>query len=329
MSSFVPQLSIVVAVYNGEKFLSEFFSYLQAQKLQSWELILVDDGSKDNSLKLLYEWKDKFPDVTILTQENQGVSVARNSGFNVTRGKYVAFPDIDDVIYANMYPRLLEIALADDLDIATCNGNYVYTDGRPSRPIFPSNRLQTTGVLTGPQWLEIALNSKKFLHVTWLNIYRREFLLDHGYYFEPGLHHQDIPWTTEVLLTARRVKYIDERYYDYLIHSGSVSHATPNDSIHVRTIHNYMKILEMLDAINQKHKEVTQNINACYWQIAKEGLGIIHSIVAIQSIEIKKQIVKEFFDRGIWTLIWKNAKDLRLRWRLGRRYFKLKRILNS
>ena len=90
-----------------------------------------------------------------------------------------------------------------------------------------------------------------------------------------------------------------------------------------------MKILEMLDAINQKHKEVSQNINACYWQIAKEGLGIIHSIGSIQSIEVKKQIVKEFFDRGIWSLIWNNAKDFRLRWRLGRRYFKLKRILNS
>lgn len=288
MSSFVPQLSIIVAVYNGEKFLSKFFNYLQAQKLPSWELILVDDGSKDNSLKLLYEWEDKFPDVTILTQENQGVSVARNTGFHAARGKYVAFPDIDDVIDARMYSRLLEIALADDLDIATCNGNYVYADGRPSRPIFPSNRLRSTEVLTGPRWLEMALNSKKFLHVTWLNIYRREFLLAHGYYFEPGLHHQDIPWTTEALLTAKRVKYIDERYYDYFIHSGSVSHTTPNDSIHVRTIHNYMKILEMLDAINQKHKEVSQNINACYWQIAKEGLGIIHSIGSIQSIEVKK-----------------------------------------
>ncbi|MBG6038546.1 glycosyltransferase [Proteus cibarius] len=329
MSSFVPQLSIVVAVYNGEKFLSEFFNYLQAQKLPSWELILVDDGSNDNSLKLLYEWKDKFPDITILTQENQGVSVARNTGFKIARGQYVAFPDIDDVIDDRMYPRLLEIALADDLDIATCNGNYVYADGRPSRPIFPSNRLQTTDVLTGPQWLERALESKKFLHVTWLNIYRRDFLLAYGYYFEPGLHHQDIPWTTEALLTAKRVKYIDERYYDYFIHSGSVSHTTPDDAIHVRTIHNYVKILEMLDAINQKHKDVTKNINACYWQIAKEGLGIIHSIGSIQSIEVKKQIVKEFFDRGIWTLIWQNAKDFRLRWRLGRRYFKLKRILNT
>ncbi|WP_100158884.1 glycosyltransferase [Proteus columbae] len=329
MFSSMPQLSIVVAIYNGENFLSQFFNRLQSINLNDWELILVNDGSRDNSLKILQEWKERFPQVTIIDQENQGVSVARNVGFNVSKGQYVVFPDIDDVIHSNMYGRMLNLAKDDNLDILTCNGNYVYADGRPSRPIFPSNRLHSTDVLTGPQWLEMALNSKKFLHVTWLNIYRREFLLDHGYYFEPGLHHQDIPWTTEALLTAKRVKYIDERYYDYFIHSGSVSHTTPNDAIHVRTIHNYMKILEMLDAINQKHKKVAQNINACYWQIAKEGLGIIHSIGYIQSIEVKKQIVKELFDRGIWSLIWRNAKDFRLRWRLGRRYFKLKRILNS
>ncbi|WP_163324485.1 glycosyltransferase, partial [Enterobacter hormaechei] len=84
------------------------------------------------------------------------------------KGEYVAFPDIDDVIDKRMYPRLLEIAQADNLDVATCNGNYVYDDkNRPTRPIFPSTRLTTTEVLTGPQWLERALESKKFLHVTW------------------------------------------------------------------------------------------------------------------------------------------------------------------
>ncbi|MEQ4924408.1 glycosyltransferase [Proteus hauseri] len=329
MSSSMPQLSIVVAVYNGEKFLHQFFSCLQAQKLEYWELILVDDGSTDRSLEILYKWKDKFPAVTILTQKNQGVSVARNTGFDIAKGEYVAFPDIDDVINEKMYPRLLEIAQHGNLDVATCNGNYIYDNGRPSRPIFPSNRLSSTGIVTGPQWLKIALESKKFLHVTWLNIYRREFLLAHGYRFEPGLHHQDIPWTTEVLLTAERVEYIDERYYDYLIHANSVSHTTPDDHIHARTIYNYMKILEMLNDINQKHKDIAKNINACYWQIAKEGLGIIHSIDCIQSIEIKRQMVQELFERGIWALIWQNAKDFRLRWRLGRRYFKLKKILND
>lgn len=324
-----PLLSIVVAVYNGEKFLPQFFDCLLKQTLPAWELILVNDGSKDNTDAVLREWQDKFPSVTILEQANQGVSVARNTGFAVAKGQYITFPDIDDVIHPQMYGRLLEIALAGKLDVATCNGTYVYEDGREPRPIFPPDRLRSTGVLSGPDWLKRALNSRKFLHVTWLNLYRTDFLREQGYYFEPGLHHQDIPWTTELLMTAARVEYIDERYYDYLIHSESVSHTPADDKIRARTVHNYMKILEMLNDINQRHADVAKQIPACHWQISKEGLGILHTISEIESPEVKQEIVRELFDRGIWSLIWDNAKDLRLRWRLARRYPRLKAILKD
>lgn len=91
MSSSFPQLSIVVAVFNGEKFLPQFFNCLHAQQLENWELILVDDGSTDNSRQILDKWEKHFPNVTILTQENQGVSVARNTGFAVAKGNTLLF----------------------------------------------------------------------------------------------------------------------------------------------------------------------------------------------------------------------------------------------
>ena len=84
-----PLLSIVVAVYNGEKFLPQFFDCLLKQTLPAWELILVNDGSKDNTDAVLREWQDKFPSVTILEQANQGVSVARNTGFAVAKGQSI------------------------------------------------------------------------------------------------------------------------------------------------------------------------------------------------------------------------------------------------
>jgi hypothetical protein len=226
-----------------------------------------------------------------------------------------------------MYPRLLEIALAGQLDVATCNGTYIYDDGRPSKKIFPSDKLASTGVLDGPTWLQMALESRKFLHVTWLNIYRHAFIKEQGFSFEHGLRHQDIPWTTEVLLTARRVQYIDEVYYDYLIHSASVSHTPGTDDTRMRSSRHYMKILEMLDAINKRYPEQVKRVPACRWQIAKEGLGILHSINNIDDMAKKREITRELFDRGIWTLIWQNARGFRQRWRLGRRYFRLKKLV--
>ncbi|WP_200551196.1 glycosyltransferase [Kosakonia sp. LAM2021] len=325
--SDTPQLSLVIAVYNGEKFLSAFFDSIKAQQLESLEMIVVNDGSTDSSAEVIACYASEFAHFQVINQANQGVSAARNTGLAVARGDYLAFPDIDDVIYPGMYPRLLEMATQGNLDVATCNGTYIYDDGRPAKKIFPSDKLSSTGVLEGPVWLQMALSSRKFLHVTWLNIYRHAFIKEHGFTFEHGLRHQDIPWTTEVLLTAKRVQYVDETFYDYLIHSASVSHIPGTNDTRMRSARHYMKILEMLDAINRRYPEQVKRVPACQWQIAKEGLGILHEINNIDDLAKKREITQELFDRGIWSMIWQNARGFRQRWRLGRRYFRLKKLI--
>lgn len=325
--SDTPQLSLVIAVYNGEKFLSAFFDSIKNQQLENLEMIVVNDGSTDGSAEVIARYASEFAHFQVINQANQGVSAARNTGLAVARGEYLAFPDIDDVIYPGMYPRLLEIATQGNLDVATCNGTYIYDDGRPAKKIFPSDKLSSTGVLEGPVWLQMALSSRKFLHVTWLNIYRHAFIKEHGFTFEHGLRHQDIPWTTEVLLTAKRVQYVDETFYDYLIHSASVSHIPGTNDTRMRSARHYMKILEMLDAINRRYPEQVKRVPACQWQIAKEGLGILHEINNIDDLAKKREITQELFDRGIWSMIWQNARGFRQRWRLGRRYFRLKKLI--
>ncbi|MCG6522762.1 glycosyltransferase, partial [Vibrio parahaemolyticus] len=138
--SQTPLLSIVAAVYNGEKFLAQFFECIEQQQLDSYELILVNDGSTDNSLAVIAEWQERGGGGGGGGGENQGVSVARNTGLAAASGKYLAFPDIDDKLYPGMYRTLLEMAEKEHLDIATCNGTYVYEKRRESHPIFPLDR---------------------------------------------------------------------------------------------------------------------------------------------------------------------------------------------
>lgn len=137
----------------------------------------------------------------VLEQENQGVSVARNTGLAAASGKYLAFPDIDDKLYPGMYRTLLEMAEKEHLDIATCNGTYVYEKRRESHPIFPLDRLPSTDVLPGHVWLKQATGLAE-VSARHGNIYRHDFIRQHHFHFEPGLRHQDIPWTTEALLAA-------------------------------------------------------------------------------------------------------------------------------
>lgn len=289
----------------------------------------MNDGSKDDSESVIRQYEDKFENIKVLAQENQGVSVARNTGMAVATGQYITFPDIDDEIDARMYGRLLEIALAGDLDVATCNGTYVYTNGDAPKAIFPPNKVPSTGVITGPQWLQIGLSSRKFLHVTWLNLYRLSLIREHNFTFEPRLHHQDIPWTTEMLLVAKRVQFINEQYYEYLIHNQSVSHSLTGDERSVRKINTYLKILDMLMDIYKRHPEEVKQAPACLWQVGKEGLGVVLALLAIKSPETQKQMVQLFFDKGYWDIVWKHATTLKLKWRLIRRYSKLKAIINK
>lgn len=319
-----PVLSIVVAVYNGEKFLPHFFDSLLAQNLSHWELIVVNDGSKDNSEEVIRQYQDKFSHFKLLTQENQGVSVARNTGMVQATGQYITFPDIDDEISPKMYGRLLEIALAGDLDVATCNGTYIYTNGDAPKAIFPPNKVPSTGVISGPEWLEMGLSSRKFLHVTWLNLYRLELIRQHNFSFEPKLHHQDIPWTTELLLVAKKVQFINEQYYDYLIHNQSVSHSLQGDERSVRKINTYLKIIDMLLAIYKRYPEQVKQAPACLWQVGKEGLGVIQAILAIKSPEIQREMAQKFIESGYWDVVWSHATTIKLKWRLIRRYTKLK-----
>ena len=321
-----PVLSIVAAVYNGEKFLAPFFDSLLAQQLENWELILVNDGSTDNTNTIIEQYADKFNHIKVIHQENQGVSVARNSGMVEAIGRYITFPDIDDVIHPGMYNRLLEIALAGELDVATCNGTYVYTNGEASKPIFPPNRVPSTGVMSGAAWLQMGLSSKKFLHVTWLNLYKLDFIRQNQFTFEPKLHHQDIPWTTEVLLAAKRVQFINEQFYDYLIHNQSVSHSLQGDERRIRKINTYLKIIDMLLDIYRRYPAEVKQAPACLWQIGKEGLGVILSIMSIESPETKRQMATLFFEKGYWGVVWSHATSIKLRWRLIRRYSRLKAL---
>ncbi|ELX8379111.1 glycosyltransferase [Providencia vermicola] len=321
-----PVLSIVVAVYNGEKFLPHFFDSLLAQNLSHWELIVVNDGSTDNSEEVIRQYQAKFACFKLLTQENQGVSVARNTGMAQAVGQYITFPDIDDEISPNMYGRLLEIALAGDLDVATCNGTYIYTNGDAPKAIFPPNKVPSTGIISGPEWLEIGLSSRKFLHVTWLNLYRLDLIRQHNFTFEPKLHHQDIPWTTELLLVAKRVQFINEQYYEYLIHNQSVSHSLTGDERSVRKINTYLKIIDMLLDIYKRYPEQVKQAPSCLWQVGKEGLGITQALLSIQSPEIQRDMTRMFFEKGYWNVIWSHATTVKLKWRLIRRYSKLKAI---
>lgn len=124
-----PLITVIVPVYNSEKFLEPCISSILAQSYNHLEILCINDGSTDNSLDILEQMACSDPRIKVFNQENAGVSSARNAGLNMARGDYITFVDSDDALEPDMYEVLLNLAEKYQADIAHCGYKKIYFDG--------------------------------------------------------------------------------------------------------------------------------------------------------------------------------------------------------
>lgn len=122
----MPKISVIVPVYNVEKYMRKSIDSILGQTFKDMEILLVDDGSTDNSGKICDEYKEKDPRVQVIHKKNGGQSTARNAGVNRASGEYIGFIDGDDYIAPNMYEKLLDMIEAAQADVAVCGIYDVY-----------------------------------------------------------------------------------------------------------------------------------------------------------------------------------------------------------
>jgi glycosyltransferase involved in cell wall biosynthesis len=115
------KVSVIIPVYNAEKYLEKCIESLVNQTLQECELIFVNDGSSDGSKKIIEKYKELYNGIILINQENQGVSMARNNGLNIAQGEYIGFVDADDFIESDMYEVLYLAAKKDNSDVLISN----------------------------------------------------------------------------------------------------------------------------------------------------------------------------------------------------------------
>lgn len=123
-----PEISIIVPVFNREKYLNQCIDSILEQTFTDFELILVDDGSSDNSACICKSYTEKDSRVNYIYQENKGVSVARNTGLDHAQGKYIGWVDSDDWVAPDMYEQLYNLLIASNADVAECRHYYVMQD---------------------------------------------------------------------------------------------------------------------------------------------------------------------------------------------------------
>jgi glycosyltransferase involved in cell wall biosynthesis len=168
---------------------------------EDFEVIIINDGTKDRSMEVIQDIISQHHNITVVNQENQGLSVVRNNGIAMAKGKYILMPDSDDLLIENSLKPLLEKALEtkDDLVVADFLAMTDEEIDNFYKKEFKQPELQFNEGTGEPLYLEILSPHQCYV---WRTLYRREFLVAQNLAFYPGIRYQDIPFTHECYLKA-------------------------------------------------------------------------------------------------------------------------------
>lgn len=229
----MPKVSIIVPVYNVEQYIEKCIKSLVNQTLKDIEIILVNDGTKDNSEEIILNYQKQYPNIIkYLKKENGGLSSARNYGIPYATGDYIAFLDSDDYVETNMYENLYNEAVKGNFDMVECDFVWEY----------PNKQKKDVGqtYYTKKEALE------KARVVAWNKLYKKGVLLKSNVRFPEGLRYEDVEFFYKILPELNRIGFVNEPFIHYVQRDNSIIN-TQNE----RT----KEIFEVLDHVLEFYKQ--------------------------------------------------------------------------
>ena len=209
-------LSIITPVYQVEQYLPQCLDSILAQTYPHWELILVDDGSKDRSGEICEEYAKKDGRIRVIHTENRGAGAARNTGFAHATGEYVVFVDSDDYISENMIERLYMTIHKSKYDLVVCNFLRAYPDGKNDFTTqFPDMEISGREVLA--HWK--TQKNYGLWTVPWSKIIRKSIL--DQVKFPEGKYFEDEFFSDQLFLRCDRVRVIPDSLYVNRVRTSS------------------------------------------------------------------------------------------------------------
>lgn len=201
------KLSIIIPVYNAEKYLDKCIDSLINQSIKELEFIFVNDGSQDNSYNIINEYGNKDKRIKLMNKENGGQSSARNLGLKYAKGEYVAFLDSDDYVSYEIYEKLYNRARKDDLDIVICNSFLVYGN----KIVENKNNVTTLAekIISPNEYLLMSPGPCD-------KIFKRSYLEKQNFKFPEGIIYEDLASIPLLGLGNPKIVYLNESLYYYV-----------------------------------------------------------------------------------------------------------------
>lgn len=210
------KLSVIVPVYNTERFLRKCLDSIFAQTFTDYEIIVVNDASPDHSQEIIDEYMQKHSCITCIKKPNGGISDARNAGLKIASGEYISFIDSDDYIREDMFERMIEKAESEDFDIVCCDMDYIFEDG--------STKTVSSHIETDlHHFEEIKASMTRIYPAPWNKIYHRR-LFDHDVRFTKGVWYEDMEFLYRLYPYIKSIGTIKEPFNQYVQHLGAITY---------------------------------------------------------------------------------------------------------
>lgn len=254
-----PAISLVMPVYNVERYLSRALESVQNQTFKNFELIIVNDGSTDKSKDIAEFFCNKNENFILINQENEGPSVARNTGLKICKGDYIGFMDSDDSLEPEFLESLYNAAIENDADIVCCNFNLYYPE-RKLKIYMPFTSFP--GVYSKTKALRKLILDMGIHYFVWNKLSKRELFFDNNLTFDK-MYFEDISTSPKLFYYADKIVLLGKALYNYTSRDTSILH-----SMNVVKINDFIKSLGVIRNFLENEK-VYKNYNNHVWIYAQ------------------------------------------------------------
>lgn len=289
-----PLITIIVPVYNIEKYIVKCIESILKQTINDIEVILVDDESTDNSGKICDRYALIDKRVKVIHQSNKGLSGARNSGIDIARGKYIGFVDGDDYIYPDMFEALVKLLEHNNVDCACCGYDYFDENKNAIEKIHRNNKLY---FMNNKDAIERMFFTKYYQCYAWNKLWKREMFNKIRY--PEGKVFEDICTTYELFKECNNIVFMQSSKYIYRIRSGSITNQKAS-----------IKDLQLIEAINYVIEDIKCNYQHQYKRTLVGYIGyymnFINKIYGEDIIENEEKYlnyIKQLIIKNICSII--------------------------
>lgn len=218
-----PVVSVIIPVYNTQAWLSECLDSVLNQNYESLEIICANDGSTDNSLKILEEYKKRDDRIIIITHENKGPGYTRNQAFKAAKGKYLLLLDSDDFLEYNFINELVARAETDVLDMLCFNYTVHYETNsiKSNHKQIQPHKFDYPGLFNGRELFSLFQKNDDYLSASWIAMLRRQWVQENDLYFPENIFQEDELFLFRCFLAAERAGYIHTKGYHYRLRENS------------------------------------------------------------------------------------------------------------